>query len=203
MKWFRSHSPGLAVPVMAGLAAMLFVAGLVAETLPFVDNFEGRAQGILDGQGDWLGLPDTNVQVQTSTVYAGDRAMVVGRNSLAQMVSSTPNATNVWIDFAAYVQPHPFNLQPRLREDSVSGFYFNSFGNIVAWSNNTWVTLSAYTVPTNAWQRFTINLNYKTREWGIYIAGSTPNTFATPVATNLAFNISVTNAYFKKFTIRN
>lgn len=199
----HKHHWGWEGIALAAVVAVWLPISVLSESLPFVETFESRAQGVLDSQGDWLGLPSTNVQVLTGAAFAGERAVIVGKNSMMQTTFDGPGATNVWVDFYTRVEPRAFTLQPRLRYDSVAGFYFNTSGNIVAWSNDTWVTLSNVALPPNTWHRLSINLDYSLREWSIYVADDQPNTFAIPVATNLAFNSAVANPHFTKFSIRN
>ena len=115
---------------------------------------------------------------------------------------SRTTATNVWIDFYARV-PHPTNSTPPvISTNAVAAFYVAGDGSVRAISNNTWVTLN-YTVPSNTWYRFTVNLDYTTSNWSIHAADSVPNALATTVATNLKFQATATNTYFHRFRIKN
>ena len=185
--------------LLLGLLAPL----LRAEDVPFVETFEDRSVGYLKGQRNWGVTPREDVQVQRATVYAGNKAGVVGTNSIMTQFFSDPAATNVWVDFYARVSPRTPAEQPALRKDAVAGFYFDASGHIVARSNETWVTLSSVTIPAGAWRRFTINIDYNSETWGIYVAGDTPNELTTPVATNLSFTAGATNTYFRRFSVKN
>jgi len=189
-------------------SAVLLLGGSVicpahAQGLPAVETFESRPEGYLDAQGDWSGLPEARVQVQTATVHGGSKAGVVATNSIATLSTADTSATNVWIDFHFRTQPRAVGRIPSLSPDAVAGFYINGSGAVVARSNATWVTLPAFSVADDAWYRFSVNLDYTARRWALYVADNTPNKLATPLATNLAFTASATNTYFHAFRIKN
>lgn len=148
-------------------------------------------------------MPEEYSQVQTAVVFAGQKAGVVGRDSMLRRTFQGAGETNVWIDFYARFQPRAYDLAPIPSDDAVASFYFNSSGKVVAYSNSTWVTLNSFTMPANAWRRFTVNLDYIGSNWAIYAAGNVPNELSTPVATNLAFAAGVTNKVFTQFRVKN
>ena len=185
------------------MAAAFCDRATLGQELPFVETFESMSAGSLDGKADWSAIPQANAQVQTTTVYAGDKACILGSNTMISRSFPGDGETNVWIDFCARLQPRAFSLQPRLSDDAVAGFYFDQSGHIVARSNDTWVTLTGFTIPSNTWQRFSINLDYNASSWAIFVAGDIPNELATAVATNLAFTSTATNTCFHSFRVKN
>jgi hypothetical protein len=181
----------------------LFGLGVRAGEVPFAETFEGRPVGYLDGQNAWSAAPHIDVTVQTNTVYAGSKAVLVPTNAMVSRAFADATATNVWVDFSARMSPRPTGGNPHLSDDAVAGFYINSGGSIVARSNNTWVTLSGFTAETGTWYRFSVNLDYGARTWGIYAAGAAPNAVAEPIVTNLVFKAGATNTWFHAFRVKN
>lgn len=177
-------------------------AHIVAGELPLQESFEDRSSGVLHAQQGWWASPADRVQVQSEETHHGTHAAIVETNSMMRQSFTDNSATNVWVDFYASFDPRE-GTEPSLSDDAVAGFYFNSSSNVVARSNETWVVISGAEFAANAWYRFSVNLDYNNRRWAIYYCGSTPNTLATPLATNLAFAAEGTNTYFHSFRVKN
>jgi len=173
-----------------------------AQSAYFTETFEDHAEGLLHERNDWQAQDQNDARVQSSVTFAGERAGLVATNAVVWQNFDDNSATNVWVDFYAYVT-HPEDDDPPQLAGSVAGaFYIDSGGQIRARSNTTWVA-TGFTVPENVWRRFSVNLNYVTSNWMLYVAGDVPNALAEIVATNLAFTGSSTNTYFRAFRIKN
>lgn len=182
-------------------ALLLGVAPRVrAVALPFVEDFDALANGSLNGQNGWEATPAAQVQVQSAILYGGARA---GSSTNATFLRrfDDPKGTNVWIDFYARPSRRTAAAPPTPSQTSAAAFYIDGSGHVVARSNATWVTLSSYSVPENAWTRFTLHVDYPHDRWAIYVAGSTSNALATTLATNLALQATSTGAYVTQFRV--
>ncbi len=189
----------LASVIAAVLCLAVFVTG---QDVPFVEPFDSLNSGAIQGQHSWSARHQNNAQVENAESYAGGQAAMVGTNTVMWHDFTDSTATNVWVDFYAR-SGYPTNSSvPSLTGSVAAAFYINKDGAIVAVSNATWVTLN-YTVSSNQWHRFTVNLDYVHSKWSIFAADDTPNKLSTIVATNLAFSSSSTNSYFHRFRIKN
>ena len=187
---------------------LLFALGPVCplvfgqSSVPFVETFDGLTVGDLGSQNNWFSAPSSQVLVETSSVYVGTQAAGGRTNSIMRQAFAGAPATNVWVDF--YVFGHRGGgPEPALNADAAAGFYIDQNGHVVAWDSSAWITNAIYTVPTNAWRRFTVHLDYGTSKWGIYMAGDQPNALSAPVFTNLSFMATTTNTYFQRFSFEN
>jgi len=181
-----------------------------AAYLPFTETFEdspaymANTLGTWPVQHGWRASPAAYAQVQSSVVYGGSKAGSTSNNILYHAFLGSP-ATNVWVDFYAIPQRRalagtlPQNL---CNSNSTTAFYVNDAGNVVVLSNTTWLAVATnYVIPTNTWVRFSINLNYASSNWSLYVAGSVSNAMATNLAQNLAFQGSATNTTFGMFRV--
>ncbi|MDP6523600.1 MAG: hypothetical protein QGH15_05195 [Kiritimatiellia bacterium] len=198
LSWHRPLLRALALCLGVGL---LVIAAL-AQDVPFVETFENRSEGVLHNQNSWQAYRQNDAQVQTSTVYNGSKAGTVATNTTAWRSFTNSSATNVWVDFYSRVEYPTNSTPPALTGTVAAAFFVDEDGKIRAVSNSTWVVLN-YTVPSNTWQRFSVNLNYDTSKWALHIADDTPNKLSTALATNLSFSSSSTNTYFRRFRIKN
>ncbi|MCE9613422.1 MAG: hypothetical protein K8T26_04045 [Lentisphaerae bacterium] len=191
----RGWVPGLALGLLAA-------AGLRAGTVPFMEPFDTLPSGVLHAQNSWESQRQRDVQVQTTVAFDGAKAAVVATNAVLWNSFNDPAVTNVWIDFYAR-QRYPSNDAPPSITGSVAAaFYVDSSGALRVTSNNTWLTLSQ-TVPSNVWRRYTVNLDYVTHRWSLFLADEVPNRLSTTVITNVPFWSSSTNAYFQRFRVKN
>jgi hypothetical protein len=185
------------------LCLCLFVSIFaVAQDVPFVESFDSLDSGALHNQNDWSARHQNDAQVESSTVYAGGNAATLGTNTVVWHDFTNSAATNVWVDFYARSSYPTNSSEPSIDGSVAAAFYIDKDGKIRAISNNTWVTLG-YTVSSNEWHRFTVNLDYVNEKWSIFAADDTPNKLSTIVATNLAFSASSTNEYFHRFRVKN
>ena len=183
----------------AGMCAAVFC---FAQGVPFIEPFDSLNDGSLHGQNGWSARRQSDALVTNSVAYAGGQSAMMGTNTVVWHDFTDTTATNVWIDFYAR-SAYPTNSSvPSLTGSVAAAFYIDKDGAIVAVSNNTWVTLS-YTVSSNEWHRFSVNLDYQNKKWSIFAADNTPNKLSTIVATNLAFSASSTNEYFHRFRVKN
>jgi hypothetical protein len=189
----------LAACVLAGAGTVT----TVAEIPLFVDTFETRNAGRLDSQGGWTATPAGRVRAQEAVSCAGRSAAMLATNSLLACMADDVLATNVWVDFYARACPRACRRPPCLSPDAVAGFYVMTNGFVAAYSNDTWVTLNRYRIQPDQWFRFSANLDYKARRWGLYAATNTRNRLSVTLATNLAFRAQATAAHFHSFRIKN
>lgn len=195
----REKNIFLAMAILAVLCAFLTA---MAQDVPFVESFDNLDSGALHNQNDWAARRQNDAQVETTTVFAGDNAAMIGTNTVVWHNFTNSTATNVWVDFYAR-SSHPTNsTSPSLKGGVAAAFYIDAAGTIRAISNATWVTLG-YTVADDEWHRFSVNLDYINKKWAIFAADDTPNVLSTIVATNLAFSATSTNNYFHRFRIKN
>ena len=182
--------------------SVLLSAGARAGDVPFMEPFDDAPGVLLHNYRGWNASRQQDAQAQQGQVFAGTKAAVVSTNAVLWQEFNDSSVTNVWLDFYGW-QEYPTNNTPPDLEGSVAAsFFVGTDGKIRATSNSTWVTLN-YTVPANTWRRFTINLDYTTSRWSLYAADNVPNRLATPVATDLPFHSSSTNAYFRAFRVKN
>jgi hypothetical protein len=190
---------------MAGWAAALSVmaASVCLRADTFQESFEACDAGVLHGQNGWSVSLQNNAQVQNATAFGGSNAVAMTTNTTAWHTFNDPTATNVWVDFYARLPTPGDDGDPVLTGSVAAAFFVTSVGSIKAVSNDSWVTLSPDPpLVADTWYRLTVNLDYGSRRWALYLADSTPNKLATTVATNLAFSGSSTNAYFRRFRVK-
>jgi len=193
----RVETAGLAVLCLA----LAWLPASAQNTL-FEETFDERTDGVLHQQNEWQAHRQNDAQVQTTTVYAGAKAGTISTNASVWRDFTNAVATNVWIDFYARV-PHPADATPPALTGSVAAaFFVTDAGKIKVTDGGSWSTLN-YTVSEDTWYRFSLNLDYTTEKWALYVADSTPNALATTVATNLSFSTSSTNTHFCRFRVRN
>lgn len=180
----------MALPVFAG-------------DVPFSETFDAMNIGSLHNQNGWQANRQSDARVQSSTVYAGGQAGLMGKNTLVWQSFTNTAATNVWVDYYSLIS-YPADATPPTLTGSVAAVFFvTDVGDIKALSNETWVTFSSYTVPNGTWQRFSVNLDYENSKWALYVADDTPNSLSTKIAGDLAFGSKSTNTYFKVFKVKN
>jgi hypothetical protein len=154
--------------------------------LPYTESFETLTAGALDGQSNWNAAG--GVTVQSGTVYSGNRAVRLAGGSAWHGLQPALG-TNVWVDW--YALPTRRSAAPAdivdLNWNATAAFYVDGSGHVVARSNVTWVTCSAVTVPSNAWTRFSVHLDYANHTWSLTAADSSPNAVGSVVASNLPF----------------
>ncbi|MFO7870664.1 MAG: thrombospondin type 3 repeat-containing protein [Kiritimatiellia bacterium] len=179
--------------------------------LPFKETFEDSPAGMASntaspwaGQHEWEANADgtNNTYVQTAAAYSTSVKAGSMTNATIEHALSGGSATNVWIDFYARSPRRIRSASVTPSANAAAAFYIDNAGYINALSNDTWITVSSYTVPTGDWTRFTLNLNYASSNWSLYTAGSTPNATATNLVSSFPFQSSATNGAIGTFRIR-
>ena len=194
-KWKRATAWTCAVLTSVSTAAY-------AADLPFVETFDDTPDVLLHNYREWNAQQQSDAQAQQAVKYAGPQAAVVSTNAMLWQNFNDATATNVWIDFYGH-QEHPDDNAPPDLQGSVAACFFVGVGGVIhVTSNATWVPVS-YTVPNNAWRRFSVNLDYTTSTWSLYAADDVPNRLSTAVAVDLPFYTSSTNTYFRRFRVKN
>jgi len=170
-------------------------------SLRFMESFDDKSQGGLNMINDWLTSPIDEVEVQSDKSYRGGKAMRINEATVWHGFKDE-TATNVWVDF--YAMPVQRSSAPEMPSSATAGFYINTSGRIVAYSNTTWVTLAdTVTITADKWYRFTLNLNYSDSKWGIYVADDVTNALSTTLATDLLMNSGSSVTNFESFRIKN
>ena len=168
----------------------------------FTEDFDTRTLGDLHNQNAWLADPPTNALVQSDQAFGGSQAAEVSTNTTLWRTFSDTTATNVWVDFYTQVSWQDVSTPPSLEQGDAGGFSVGSDGVVHVRSNTVWLATSTV-IPENSWRRFTVNIDYATSNWALYVASDVPNALSTPVATGLQFDPSSTNDYLTRFAFDN
>lgn len=169
----------LCLAVVSILTIALGSAWAAGTYLPFGDGFESGAEdGALNTNG-WY--TSTTGVARTENAAAKGYATVDGSAQAAYIsdelnfVADTAAGewTNVWCSFYSKVTTQSSD-PGHLDVSTVAGFYVQSDGQVMAYSNNAWVSV-ATGVPTSGWLGFAVHLDYNEDEWDIY---KTPNTYS-------------------------
>ena len=152
---------------------------LVAQELPFIDDFEDYTNGwsLTDlGYYGWA-ASSNGVEVQTHTVYQGTNAAVLpGTTSASNAITATPAERKIWSDW---------RILPTMGEapDGTPGadesvrLYFNTNGYVAIATNGGWavctqdvfgVTVDAV---TSGWYRLTMYQDYDRKEAAVLLNG--------------------------------
>jgi len=187
---------------IAALAIAMAAPCSRAGDILFAENFDSLTPGNVHNQNSWVSEPTTNAQVQSAIKFAGAQAASIGTNGWVRRQFSDATATNVWVDFRAYVDWPDSAATPYLDTLDGGGFYVASNGVLHVWSNTAWVSTST-TVPENVWHRFSVNIDYASSNWALYVANDVPGALSSPVATGLPFSPTATNDYLTRVTFEN
>jgi hypothetical protein len=198
----KSIKDSLLMIVLAAVIAVGWSLFAIGQDMLFTEPFDSLNSGELHGQNGWQAQDESGAQVTNSVAFAGGKSTMLGTNTVAWHDFADSTGTNVWVDFYARSSYPSNSTTPSLTGSVAAAFFIDKDGAIVAISNTTWVTLS-YTVSSNEWHRFTVNLDYNSKKWAIFAVDDTPNKLSTVVATNLAFSSSSTNEYFHRFRVKN
>lgn len=136
---------------------------VVLHVIPFTEDFESRTLSDLDGQNGWRA---TNTVVETEIAVTNQTGSIATESGYAEQ-SFFGRETNVWTDMR--VQPVFCPDEPNMDPEATVGLYFNTNGNPVAYNGLVPVTLSNATVTAGTWTRVTINSDYASRTWALYI----------------------------------
>ncbi len=156
--------------------------------LPFVDSFEQLGVTRIHNINRWsTDHTDSYAWAKAGDGFAGSKGIKLSYAEAWHGVTNT-TATNAWIDLCLKPIRHEIATPPPLGSNTTAAFYINASGYIVARSNDTWVTLSSGSpIPTGVWQRVTMNLDYQTDTWSLYLVGDTPNMFSERIGHALGF----------------
>ena len=151
--------------------------------LPFYEPFEALDPGDLDGQRGWQAF---GTVVQTSEVYAGDKAAGLSGTTAEMVHSFVDGKTDVWTDLR--IQPvfgSPASSPPA---GSTCALYVSTNGHVVVFDGILETQLVDTVVQSNEWVRFTVHSDYAATTWSLYLDGS-------PVAEGLRFYDTSATAY--------
>ena len=147
--------------------------------LPFVESFETNtvAIGAIGGQHGWE-VPTGYASIQTGTVYAGEQALELGGEEMAEthvrQLLAAQGADVVWLDVMAKALPR---VAPTGQVDLTTDFFINDQGYPVVSDGHQpegqqWVTVSDYrSFGTDEWVRVTIKFDYAAQESQFYLEG--------------------------------
>ncbi len=166
------------------------VEAVVRHAIPFVDDFEALEPGALAGQNGWEA---SGAFVEDGNTQSGNQAVRIedGENYVRQVFGD--EQTHVWTDY--YYQPAFFENPPTAVDaDATVIFFFDENGNPVVYNGETPETISEVSITPGEWVRVTVESDYATGTWNLYID-------ASRVASGLGFyNESVTN--YTSFAVR-
>ncbi len=132
-------------------------------TLPFTETFEPLTAGTLAGQHGWSG----GGTVQTSTVYGGSQALALTNETASHTFDDHP--TNVWVTL--WAQPIFSEAAGDIPTNASAFFYVDTNAQIVAYSNQTAITLTTPTV-SNGWNKFEVFCDYSSKVWKLSLNGT-------------------------------
>ncbi|MDA0989175.1 MAG: hypothetical protein O3A51_00295 [Verrucomicrobia bacterium] len=164
MKRIRQNSRLRLWGWVSAITVLAIVA--MAGDVPFMEPFDDNPDARLHNYRTWQARRQQDAQTQQSVVFAGTKAAVIATNALLSQPFSDVTATNVWVDFYGWQHYPTSNVPPELQGSIAASFFVGADGMIRATSNSTWVTLN-YTVPSNSWRRFTVNLDYVSSIWSL------------------------------------
>jgi len=141
--------------------------------LPFLETFEARTLGDLDGQYGWV-AEGSVVQV-TNTFGGSAKAGAITSDGGSMRHVFTDNRTLVWSD--AYAKLVPCAHSPAMDPDATSGFYVRADGTVMAYHGAVPVS-TGVTVAEGQWVRYTVRSDYTAKIWTLYINGSFAGKYA-------------------------
>jgi hypothetical protein len=176
--------------------------------LPFVETFENRTLGDLDGQYGWVA---SSTEVQGSITHLGSsKAGCITTNGSGRMSHIfVGGQTDVWTDF--YTKPafgDPLGAGA-LSENTTAAFFVNTNGQVVAYDGTNQTELvHTPLIDGDNWVRFTVHNDYGDQEWDLYLNGK-PIGVALDFYTNTAsysrfgiMNTGTNNAYVDDINIQ-
>ncbi len=155
----------------ARLTDWKYVEGRVCEadyTIPFEETFEAGSTnmagsiGALSGQHGWTG--EAGATVQTGTVRAGAQALSLLSATASHSFLGAQD--DVTVEFQAKFVRGAVSLSDT--GSAVAIFHINDDGHLVAYSNETSITLSGTTL-SNDWHSFEAQLDYATQTWNLWV----------------------------------
>lgn len=197
----------LSAVLTLGLMCAVVGTANAQSTMPYREDFEGRANGAVVNWDGWQ-PSDSSVVVQQSVVY--DQGAQAGDVNAAYIPSESALTNNfggvgvarVWTEM--YVQPTLESAYstsaPSVDASSTAFFYFNSNGYAKVWDGDHWEVLmttdsgAAASSYTGGWVRVTVYQNYNSDTWALF-------TNKVLLAENISFNNAAGHYYH--FALRN
>ena len=170
-----------------------FTTALPEFVLPFVETFEDRTPGDLDGQYGWE-ASGTEVQGIITHLGSGKAACITGDTGEVSH-SFVGGETDVWTDF--YTKPTFGELVAAglPTENTTAAFFVNTNGQVIAFDGWTSTELNhTPLVEGDGWVRFTVHSDYGDQEWDLYLNGK-------PIG--LALDFYTNTASYTTFRVRN
>lgn len=180
----------------AALLASVAVAAY-GSTVPFSEDFEGYGVGVdFNTSNNWAttdvesGSGVTGRALGSSVANSGSRGGAITNADLVNTFSD--NQTVVFSTF--YTRPY-FGPEPDIPADASVAFYVNDSGTVVAYSNETAVTLSHTPIASNTYVKFTVAADYGgTPSYSLFLDDN-------QIASGFAF-FSTSNTDFNAFQVR-
>lgn len=145
--------------------------------LPFNEGFENHNQTGITSSGGWQFTGEIEPVITIDEVSSGSyAAKITGGETepveLYNLFSAEPQQI-VWVDFS--IQSGVLTTIPELKSKTSAGFYFGDEGILQAFDGavlplGAWQTLEHEPVEAE-WQRITVQLNYTTQRWSLYLNG--------------------------------
>jgi hypothetical protein len=177
--------------------------------LPFVETFEDRTLGDLDGQYGWVAA-DTEVQGSVTHLASAKAACLDTNRTAAMSHTFADGQTDVWTDFfAKLVFGDPAGAGTP-SEDSTTAFFVNTNGQVVVYDGTNLAELThSPLVEGDDWVRFTVHSDYTDQEWDLYLDGQPVglaldfySTNSTSYGTFGVMNTGTNNAYIDDINIQ-
>jgi uncharacterized repeat protein (TIGR02543 family) len=178
---FNFVSPATVPPVGVYQAGLIFVpsdavnyltvTGSVSITVvniyavPFLEPFEARTLGTLNGQYGWLASSGVAVQSTNTFNSSQKAAQITGDNAYLKHAFNDAR-TKVWTDCRARIRY--YDQPPVLEADATVGIYVLTNGMVMAYNGNTPVA-TGMTVAQDTWVRFTIFSDYAAKTYVLYV----------------------------------
>ncbi|MDP6525082.1 MAG: hypothetical protein QGH15_12745 [Kiritimatiellia bacterium] len=163
--------------------------------LPFVETFEDRTLGDLDGQYGWVAV-DTEVQGSVTHLGSSKAACMSINGATAMSHTFLDGQTDVWTDF--YTKPvfgDPAGAGTP-SEGSTAAFFVSTNGQVIVYDGTNQTELSHSPLAEGVdWVRFTVHSDYTDQEWDLYLNGQ-------PMGIALDF-YSTNTASYSKFGVMN
>ena len=170
----------------------------VLSQLPYTEGFESHPDTNVTSGGGWSYLGGDEPQITSAEAASGSNAVEIRpfgySTELYNLFSALPD-TIVWVDF--FIKPGALVEEPALSSVTSAGFYFGEDGVLRVFDgagvpDGAWLALANDPVETDAWQWVTVQLNYSTQRWAVYLNGVRLESglgFANPVPYFQAFRI--------------
>jgi hypothetical protein len=171
---------------------------VTAGTIPFQETFETRALGDLDFQYGWRASASSDAVVQAEVAYGGSvKACRLASTGLLWHAFSGTGAPGVtWTDLRLI--PERMDVPPTERVSGQLAFCVNENGHVMLWhrdldlGTNVWTELANTVIPTGAWMRASLRLDFGTADPGrpnqrygqVYLEGVLQNHLAAYTVNN-------------------